>query len=53
MTEPMRWGIISTAKIGMDHVIPGLQRAAGCEVTGIASRSAESAAAAAAATSSR
>jgi predicted dehydrogenase len=34
----LRWGILSTADIGMRKVIPAIQRAAGCEVVAIASR---------------
>ena len=34
----IRWGIISTAKIGIDKVIPAMQQGRFCEVTGIASR---------------
>ena len=33
------WGVLSTAKIGITKVIPGLQKSAWCEVRGIASRS--------------
>ncbi|MFH1104512.1 MAG: Gfo/Idh/MocA family oxidoreductase [Actinomycetota bacterium] len=43
----LRWGIVSTADIGMTRVIPAIQRAEGCEVVAIASRSLERAAAAA------
>ena len=32
------WGIISTAKIGIEKVIPGMQRGRCCDVRGIASR---------------
>lgn len=35
------WGVLSTAKIGLEKVIPGLQKSAFCEVRGIASRSLE------------
>ena len=35
----LRWGILSTAKIGLDKVIPALQRCADSEVVAIASRS--------------
>ncbi len=45
--ETIRWGILSTAKIGTEQVIPAMQHAVGCEVTGIASRNAEKAAQAA------
>jgi predicted dehydrogenase len=34
----IRWGILSTARIGTEKVIPALQRGACCEVTAIASR---------------
>ena len=44
----LRWGILSTADIGMAKVIPAIQRAEGCEVVAIASRTLERAAAAAA-----
>ncbi len=45
--EKVRWGILSTAKIGVAKFIPGFQRSNHCEVTAIASRSWEKAAAAA------
>ena len=34
----VRWGILSTAKIGLEKVIPGMQRGEHCEVVAIASR---------------
>ncbi len=34
----LRWGILSTADIGMEKVTPAIQAAAGCEVVAIASR---------------
>lgn len=34
----LRWGILSTAKIGVDKVIPAMQRGALCQVVAIASR---------------
>ncbi|MBI3838516.1 MAG: Gfo/Idh/MocA family oxidoreductase [Planctomycetia bacterium] len=34
----VRWGILSTAKIGLDKVIPGMQRGKHCEIVAIASR---------------
>lgn len=43
----VRWGVLSTARIGMFKVIPGMQQCAHAEVTAIASRSQESAQAAA------
>ena len=44
----VRWGVLSTAKIGMEKVTPALQRSQGCDVQAIASRSLENAQAAAA-----
>ena len=38
-----RWGILSTAKIGLQKVIPAIQKAYNCEVVAIASRSIENA----------
>jgi predicted dehydrogenase len=35
--EPVRWGVISTAKIGIEKVIPGMQRGAAARVIAIAS----------------
>ncbi len=35
---PVRWGILSTARIGTGKVIPAIQRAAGCQVVALASR---------------
>ena len=43
----LRWGILSTAKIGLDKVIPALQRCADSEVVVIASRDPDRAAQAA------
>ena len=37
--DQVRWGVISTAKIGLEKVIPGLQKSALCDVRAIASRS--------------
>ena len=34
----LRWGILSTAKIGIEHVIPALLIAENCTITAIASR---------------
>jgi predicted dehydrogenase len=36
--EVVRWGILSTANIGVKKVIPGIQKADRCEVVAIASR---------------
>jgi predicted dehydrogenase len=44
----VRWGILSTAKIGVEKVIPGIQRSPSSEVVAIASRSLDTAKAAAA-----
>jgi predicted dehydrogenase len=43
----LRWGIVSTAKIGVRKVIPATQKAERCEVVAIASRDGERAARAA------
>jgi predicted dehydrogenase len=47
MSSTVRWGILSTADIAVRKVIPGIRRAARCEVTAIASRDGELARAAA------
>lgn len=36
--KPVRWGILSTAKIGREKVIPAMQRGRMCNVVAIASR---------------
>jgi predicted dehydrogenase len=43
----LRWGVLSTAKIGLEKVIPAMQAAKYCEVAAIASRHLENAQAAA------
>jgi len=43
----VRWGVLSTANIGVAKVLPAMQRGEYCEVTAIASRSLEKAQAAA------
>ena len=43
----IKWGVLSTAKIGLDKVIPALQAGQYCEVTAIASRDGDKAQAAA------
>ena len=48
MSDRLRWGILSTARIGTEKVIPAIRRAARCEVVAIASRDASRAADAAA-----
>src|SRR6266545_3293296 len=44
----VRWGVLSTAKIGTEKVLPAMQRGEYCEIAAIASRSLETAQAAAA-----
>ncbi len=46
--EPVKFGIISTANIGTEKVIPAMQKSAGCDIQAIASRNLDSAKAAAA-----
>ena len=43
----VRWGVLSTANIGMEKVTPAIQRADNCEVVAIASRDSDRAATAA------
>jgi predicted dehydrogenase len=43
MSGTVRWGILSTADIGLRKVIPGIQKAARCEVVAISSRDVEAA----------
>ena len=38
MTDKVRWGILSTAKIGVKKVIPGMQKGKFCEIAAICSR---------------
>src|SRR6202166_1052735 len=38
MKKKIRWGVLSTANIGVKKVIPGMQGGEFCEVTAIASR---------------
>ncbi len=47
MSRKIRWGILSTAKIGVEKVIPAMQQGALTEVVAIASRSLDKAEAAA------
>ena len=44
----VRWGVLSTAGIGMRQVLPAMQQGDYCEITAIASRSRVKAKAAAA-----
>ena len=41
--KPVRWGVLSTAKIGLQKVIPAMQQAESCEIVAIASRDLDSA----------
>ncbi|GEO07911.1 Gfo/Idh/MocA family protein [Segetibacter aerophilus] len=41
--KKVRWGILSTAKIGREKVIPGMQASAFCDIAAIASRNIEDA----------
>ncbi|MDA3928994.1 MAG: Gfo/Idh/MocA family oxidoreductase [Prolixibacteraceae bacterium] len=41
--KKLRWGILSTANIGIQKVIPAIQKAANCEVVAISSRNLENA----------
>ena len=43
MADKVRWGVLSTARIGEKRVIPALQAAHNCEVVAVASRSLEKA----------
>ncbi len=47
LSEPLRWGVLSTAQIGLNHVVPAIQASAAGRVVAIASRSSEAAEAAA------
>ena len=38
MTDKVRWGVVGTAKIALEKVIPAMQRSEWCEITAIASR---------------
>src|SRR5437660_7439793 len=46
--QKVRWGVLSTATIGIGQVIPAMQQGTYCEIAAIASRSPEKAQAAAA-----
>ena len=48
MADKLRWGIVSTAKIGTEKVIPAMQQSQFCDIVAIASRSQEKAEATAA-----
>ncbi|MEE1654747.1 Gfo/Idh/MocA family oxidoreductase [Microvirga sp. CF3062] len=41
--QPVRWGILSTAKIGRTKVVPGMMKSPLCRVAAVASRSEEAA----------
>jgi predicted dehydrogenase len=47
-SHTVRWGVLSTARIATEKVIPGIRRAPNCEVLAIASRDADRATAVAA-----
>lgn len=47
MAQKVRWGVVSTAKIGTEKVIPAMQQASYCDIVAIASRDAARAQAAA------
>ena len=36
--KPVKWGVLSTAKIGIEKVIPAMQQSGMCEIVAIASR---------------
>jgi len=36
--EPIRWGVLSTAKIGLENVLPAMAKSPDCEIAAIASR---------------
>jgi len=38
MTDKVRWGVLSTAHIGIEQVVPAIQQGRNCEVVAIASR---------------
>ncbi|MBF9195368.1 Gfo/Idh/MocA family protein [Microvirga terrestris] len=46
--QPVRWGILSTAKIGWTKVVPGMMKSPLCQVVAVASRNEEAASAMAA-----
>ena len=41
--QPVRWGILSTAKIGRTKVVPGMMKSPLCQVVGVASRNEDTA----------
>jgi predicted dehydrogenase len=41
--QPVRWGILSTAKIGRTKVVPGMMKSPLCQVVAVASRNEEAA----------
>ncbi|HXE09499.1 MAG TPA: Gfo/Idh/MocA family oxidoreductase [Acidobacteriaceae bacterium] len=43
MAKKIRWGVLSTANIGVKKVIPGMQKGSLCEIAAIASRDASKA----------
>ena len=41
--KPVRWGILSTAKIGWEKVVPAMMKSPHCEIVAVASRNEEAA----------
>ncbi len=36
--KPLKWGAVSTARIGLEKVLPAMARSPDCEIVAIASR---------------
>ncbi len=36
--KPLKWGVVSTARIGLEKVLPAMARSPDCEIVAIASR---------------
>ena len=39
--KPLKWGVVSTAKIGLEKVLPAMASSPDCEIVAIASRDRE------------
>jgi predicted dehydrogenase len=39
--KPLKWGVVSTARIGLEKVLPAMARSPDCEIVAIASRDRE------------
>ena len=39
--KPLKWGVVSTAKIGLEKVLPAMAESPNCEIVAIASRDLE------------